>query len=178
MPISVAWKKLASTDKLTGLYNRQALDTILDLAVREARRRKTPLSLIMFDIDHFKTINDTHGHLPGDAVLRHIVRTSEQQIREADILCRWGGEEFLILLTECGQEDAYAVAEKIRLAVESSPTNYNDIQIPATVSLGVAQFNSREAREMLLDRLDSAMYKAKRDGRNTVRKAAEANPAD
>ena len=170
-------EKLASTDKLTGLYNRQAFDTILDLAVREARRRKTPLSLIMFDIDRFKLVNDSYGHLPGDEVLKHIVRTSEHQVRESDTLCRWGGEEFLILLKECSQEDAYAVAEKIRLAVMSAPTEYNGVPIPATVSLGVAQFHSQETREMLLDRVDSALYEAKRAGRNATRRAEPAAPA-
>ncbi|SHJ34229.1 diguanylate cyclase (GGDEF) domain-containing protein [Desulfatibacillum alkenivorans DSM 16219] len=163
-------EEMASTDKLTGIYNRQAFDILLSQAIKEAGRRGDPLSLIMLDLDHFKKINDSLGHLAGDAVLKNLVKTMERSVRKSDALGRWGGEEFLALLHGCPLDDAFLIAEKIRTTVCSSVTTYNQAAIKAAVSIGVAQYQDCESPESLLNRADMALYKAKEGGRNRTEK--------
>jgi diguanylate cyclase (GGDEF)-like protein len=158
--------KMAATDKLTGIYNRRAFDIIMDQTLKDIQRKEAPLSIILFDLDHFKGINDTYGHLAGDNVIQKTVETTADTIRSNDILCRWGGEEFLILLKGCGLGDAMKTAEKIRGAVASHPTIYQEQQIHATISLGVTEYVSGDTRETLLKRVDKALYRAKANGKN------------
>ncbi len=163
-------EKMATIDKLTGIFNRQAFDLIMDQIIKDIRRNDRPLSVILFDIDHFKKINDQYGHLAGDEVIRHIVDTSRKAVRESDILCRWGGEEFLILLKKCGLDHAFELSEKIRNAVRENPAQYQGRIIPATISLGVCRYRPPEDRESLIARADALLYKAKQGGRNRSEK--------
>lgn len=163
-------EKMATTDKLTGLYNRQALDVIFNENFKEADRREVNFSIIVFDIDQFKKINDAHGHLVGDAVLKNIADITTENVRTSDVVCRWGGEEFLVLLKECTLEDGYNMAEKIRTAIKGFHSDYNGINVTATVSLGVAQYRSGESEDDLLSRVDKALYTAKQNGRDRTEK--------
>lgn len=163
--------KMASTDKLTGLYNRRAFDIMLNQTLKLVLRGKSTFSIILIDIDHFKNINDTYSHLAGDTVIRSVVKTIEQTIRTSDVLCRWGGEEFLILLQECELEDAWVTAEKVRMAVGTDQTPYNDQNITVTISLGITQHTQGDTMESVLSRADEALYSAKNQGRNMCKKA-------
>ncbi|ACN14330.1 conserved hypothetical protein [Desulforapulum autotrophicum HRM2] len=158
--------KMASTDKLTGVYNRRAFDIIIDQTLKEIQRKQTPLSIILFDLDHFKRVNDTYGHLAGDYIIQTTVGTAARTIRNSDILCRWGGEEFLILLKGCDLGDAMKTAEKIRTAVASQPARYGDDQICVTISVGVTEHTGQDTKETLLKRADKALYLAKASGKN------------
>jgi len=158
--------KMATTDKLTGIYNRRAFDIIIDQTLKDIQRKETPLSIILFDLDQFKRVNDTYGHLAGDNVIQKTVETTARTIRSNDILCRWGGEEFLILLKECGLGDAITLAEKIRWAVASQPAVYQEQQISVTISLGVTEYTRSDTRDTLLKRADNALHTAKANGKN------------
>lgn len=157
---------MATTDKVTGLNNRHAGETLFSQAIRETFREPGKLSIILFDIDHFKKINDEHGHPAGDAVLANITTTVKSCLREADSIIRWGGEEFLVILKDCEIEDAFQIAEKIRLSVAAKAVVFQNASIPVNISLGVAQWQTDESGETLLMRADNAMYKAKSKGRN------------
>lgn len=159
-------EEMATRDKLTGLYNRQAFDILMEQYQAELKRRVEPFSLILFDIDHFKRINDVYGHLEGDRVLKAIAREAAANIRESDILCRWGGEEFLVILKGCALADAFRTAEEIREAVSQLEMGVGTDNIKVTVSLGVAQYQGGEKIDQLLKRVDEAMYLAKEQGRN------------
>jgi len=161
---------MATTDKLTGIYNRQAFDIIIHQILKEIQRKKYPLSVILFDIDNFKRTNDEFGHLAGDAVIKNIVKITRNTIRESDILCRWGGEEFLILLKGCSLDDAYQISEKIRLNVRKTPTFYQDKKIISTMSIGVSRYHDCEKEDSLLSRVDNLLYKAKQNGRDRSEK--------
>ena len=162
---------LATTDKLTGMSNRRAFDTIIEQTIKEVNRNKEPLSLIIFDIDNFKDTNDVFGHIAGDSVLKNVAKTARGNIRIPDALFRWGGEEFLIILKECGLDYAFDVAEKIRKAVANSPTLHKDKKIPTTISLGVTQYLQEESVDAMLSRVDKALYTAKHNGRDRTEKA-------
>ncbi len=163
-------EQMATTDKLTGAYNRRALDVLFQEAVLHAERTKEELSTVLVDIDRFKRVNDRFGHAAGDLVLQHIVKTMAAHIRASDVLCRWGGEEFLILLKGCSLEQALKMAEKLRMEVERFTEPYEGNEIKITISLGVAQYRPGENEDSLLRRADQALYKAKRNGRNRVEK--------
>ena len=158
--------KMAATDKLTGIYNRRAFDIIIDQTLKDIQRKEAPLSVILFDIDDFKRINDTHGHLSGDSVIQKTVQTATRAIRSNDILCRWGGEEFLILLKGCRLGDAMKTAEKLRAAVASQSVVHQEQQIRVTISAGVTEHAPSDTRERLLKRADKALYLAKSNGKN------------
>lgn len=164
-------EEMATTDKLTGLANRQAFDLIMPHVVNEARRDRAPLLAMLIDIDHFKEINDRLGHLAGDDVIRDIARTIKATLRQSDLVCRWGGEEFLVLLKGTNAEQGQQLAEKIRLAIESSTYRHGEQSIPVTASLGVAAYTAGETLDQLIARADHALYDAKRKGRNAVRAA-------
>lgn len=159
-------EKMAVTDKLTGLYNRQAFDVILTQAVKEAKRRMSSFSIVMFDIDYFKKVNDSHGHLHGDAVLVDISDICRENTRESDAVCRWGGEEIIMLLKDCSLDDAEKTAEKIRKAIETSRTVYSGSAVAVTVSAGITSYRMTDTEESILARADKALYKAKQNGRN------------
>lgn len=159
-------EKMATTDKLTGIYNRNAFDIILDETIKESQRTGEDFSIIMFDIDHFKEINDKFGHLVGDEVLKHVIAKVQNNIRKSDVCCRWGGEEFLILLKKCNLVNAYKIAEKIRKAIKENPYHHDDKDITITVSLGVSQFQDSDTADELINRVDHAMYRAKQNGRD------------
>ncbi|MBR0967009.1 diguanylate cyclase [Bradyrhizobium diazoefficiens] len=158
----------ATTDPLTGLHNRLKLTFILADEIKRADRYDTPLSLVLFDIDHFKKINDTHGHLSGDHVLMQLSRVVQKLIRSNDLLARWGGEEFLILLPGADALMAFQAAEKLREAI--ARTSFDGIG-SVTCSFGVAQYAPGDASDALIAHADAALYLAKNGGRNQVKLA-------
>jgi len=161
-------EQLASTDKLTGLYNRLALDMLFKQALLDQNRSSYDLAVLLLDIDHFKKINDQFGHLAGDAVLIHLAALITSRIRGNDIVCRWGGEEFLFLLKGCTVETAANMAEEIRLSIMNHPLSYCDKELDVTVSIGVTGYQDNDSRDKLIERADKALYRAKADGRNMV----------
>jgi two-component system cell cycle response regulator len=159
--------KRAMIDGLTGLWNRTYLDAHVTIELAAARRSDQALSCIMADVDCFKSINDTYGHSFGDDVLRAIATTFTQNCRVEDIVCRYGGEEFTILLPNTALHRAAELAERLRLAVEARPFFYRDAPVSVTCSFGVA--NLRESiPPSILDLADQALYSAKHSGRNRV----------
>jgi len=166
-----AAERVANTDMLTGLPNRRHTLAFLEKALVGAREHGAPLAVAIFDIDHFKRINDTHGHAVGDAVIRRVAQRAKAALREEDMLGRIGGEEFVCVLQRASAQAAEIVAERVRKAVETG--NTADLDLPdATVSIGLAVFNGEPDVEELLHRADQALYAAKRDGRNRLRSAA------
>lgn len=159
----------ANRDPLTGLYNRRYLDATLGRDLALARRSGKPLSLLLLDIDHFKQINDTHGHPAGDEVLRHSAALLLGLSRSSDLVCRYGGEEFLLLLPDTGPDGAREQAEKIRLALQASAVACGSQSIEVRASVGVATLGQDcDSPEALIERADAALYTAKRTGRNRV----------
>lgn len=158
--------KMALYDQLTGLYNRHYMLDISKQKIARALRHQHSFCLVMIDIDHFKSINDTHGHLTGDAILRAVAKHLNIGNRQEDIVARFGGEEFLILLDYCEIKDAELKAEAVRERIEK----LNPHGINVTISLGVAQFEvlREESFNELLKRADDALYLAKEQGRNRV----------
>ncbi len=158
-------EQLSITDSLTKIYNRSKFESSLDYEIERAKRYRSPLSLIIFDIDHFKSINDTYGHLIGDSVLTEIAQLVKNNIRSTDIFARWGGEEFVILAPNIKKEQAKVLAEKIRKLIAHHHFKYVD---HVTVSLGVTEFLPTDTKESFIKRADEALYLAKRKGRNRV----------
>jgi two-component system, cell cycle response regulator len=159
---------LATIDSLTQLFNKRHFDEVFGKEVARASQSQAPLSLIVLDIDHFKKINDGHGHPAGDAVLKHVASVVKSQIRQNDCLCRVGGEEFALVLPQTPLPLAAQAAELIRAAVESSVCDVAGTPIPATLSLGVAELAPGEVPEQLYQRADERLYAAKHGGRNRV----------
>ncbi|WP_457664949.1 diguanylate cyclase [Thiolapillus sp.] len=160
---------LSTIDSLTQLPNRKALMEGFAAALMRFQRHPRAFSLLMIDIDHFKVINDEHGHLAGDEVLRHVASLLREQTRQVDVVGRYGGEEFLALLDETDREAARLVAERIRTVIADSSVHYQEKEMSVTVSIGVAEIiGPDETREQLIDRADKAMYQAKQQGRNRV----------
>ena len=170
-------RHLAEVDSLTSVFNRRAFFTLLDKAVSSAQRTQTPVPVLVLDLDHFKTINDTWGHRAGDDVLRHFVAVALRCLRKEDVMGRLGGEEFAIFLPNAGAEGAHAVAERLRLLVESHPAAAGVRAIPLTVSIGIALCGPGESAGAALQRADEAMYLAKQRGRNRVEMSGPATPA-
>jgi len=158
-------RNLAVTDTLTGVWNRRHGENLLadDLS---ARRPGQALSLLMLDIDHFKTVNDTFGHQAGDHVLIEIASRVRRSLRGNDVVSRWGGEEFVVLLRDCALPDALVVAEEIRAAIAEVPFGTMGT---CTVSIGAAEFRANEDLQSWLGRADQALYRAKQEGRNEIR---------
>ena len=160
----------ANTDVLTGLANRRYAMAELDRAVMEARRDETPLSIVVFDIDHFKSVNDRHGHPVGDKVIKMVGEIASRQAREFDTIGRIGGEEFLWILPDCDSGAALRAAERLRWAIEAG---MHSAPVPSvTISAGHAEIEAGDAALILFARADTALYDAKRAGRNRVAKAA------
>ncbi len=158
----------ALQDKLTGLHNRTAFDESLKREIGLASRQQIPLSLIVLDIDNFKTINDTYGHNAGDTALQMLATTIIETMRSSDIVFRYGGEEFTLILSNADKKAAQLVAERIRVATSQLSCNDGKRTFGFTVSLGVAQFKQGETASNLFDRADGAVYQAKKAGRNTA----------
>ncbi|NWF76560.1 MAG: diguanylate cyclase [Nitrospirae bacterium] len=158
-------EKNAITDRLTEVYNRTKFHEIIKKEIERAKRYNDPLSMIMFDIDHFKNVNDTFGHSIGDYILKNLTQVVKEQLRENDFLVRWGGEEFIIITPQTEMEKAGILAERIKKAVE----NYKfDIVGKLTISLGVTQFKMQDTEDTFITRTDDALYLSKRKGRNRV----------
>ena len=161
----------AVRDRLTGLFNRGAFDDRLQSELSASRRRGTPLALLLFDIDHFKQLNDTHGHPAGDAVIRAVAQAAQATVRAEDVLARYGGEEFAVILRAVSSRSAMVMGERLRVAVEDLRTVWNDGEIVATVSVGVvhaAKGMAVESPAAFIASADAALYEAKRRGRNCV----------
>src|SRR5216683_2277508 len=162
-------ERLATTDGLTGLLNRRTLSAQLAARVREAQRYRRPLSLLLLDVDHFKKVNDTHGHPAGDAVLRGVSAVARAQARETDLVARYGGEELAVVLPETDAAGARAIAERLRAAVESTAHASDQGALRVTVSVGVATWpGGGQNPDELLTTADRALYRAKQTGRNRV----------
>ena len=159
---------LATTDQLTELPNRHGFNLLAGQAIQEARRSASPLCALMLDLDNFKQLNDIHGHLAGDEVLHGFARKLSSAVRQADIICRWGGEEFILLLKDTRLEQARELGEKIRLLTEQSRFHYNGTELRVTTSIGLAQLHADDALEALIARTDRALYRAKQSGRNRL----------
>lgn len=164
-------ERIASTDALTGLLNRQSLELLFQRAMLLSKRNEQPMSAILFDIDFFKRVNDTHGHLWGDKVIRGVADVARATVRESDVITRWGGEEYLVLLNNCNLAKAAVVAENLRAAIEGHDFGLPAPQVPVTISLGVAEYRPDESESAFFSRADSALYQAKQNGRNGVHAA-------
>ncbi|HWM80610.1 MAG TPA: PleD family two-component system response regulator [Pseudolabrys sp.] len=163
--------EMAITDALTGLHNRRYMETHLGTLVEQAAQRGKPLSLLMLDIDYFKSVNDTHGHDAGDDVLREFALRIRRSVRNIDLACRLGGEEFVIVMPETDMTVAAMVAERLRrrIAGEPFPVEQGAKLLNVTLSIGIAALASAaDTPAMILKRADQALYRAKRDGRNRV----------
>lgn len=158
----------ALTDPVTGINNRAAMDQTLEREVELAHRHRIPLSLIMLDVDRFKQINDEHGHLTGDEILRQVARCIAECIRRSDVLFRYGGEEFAIVLANTELYGATLLAQRVRSAVERMPVRHGEAEVPVTVSVGVSQLEDGDEAVDLIAKADRALYRAKEQGRNRV----------
>jgi diguanylate cyclase (GGDEF)-like protein len=166
-----ATRDRALRDGLTGAYNRAVLGEYLTKVLASAKRRKAPLSALMLDLDHFKRINDQHGHLAGDQAIVALARTLQNETRGADAVVRYGGEEFVVILVDADAAAAALVAERIRAAVERAPVTGQGLELGAILrtSVGVAAFPDHAGEETaLLAAADAALYRAKAGGRNRV----------
>lgn len=159
---------LATTDQLTELLNRRGFDLLANQALQEARRNNSPLCALLLDLDQFKELNDKHGHLAGDEVLRGFANNLQSDLRQADIICRWGGEEFILLLKDTRPEQARELGEKIRQQTELSHFKHDGSNLRITVSIGLAQLQADDALNQLIARADRALYRAKQSGRNRL----------
>jgi diguanylate cyclase (GGDEF)-like protein len=160
----------STRDALTGAHNRVHFDERLRTELSYAARHGTAFSLALFDIDHFKRVNDTHGHIAGDHVLRHIARLAARQLRAEDMFARYGGEEFAVLLRGIDLAGCVRVAERLRSTIEVLPAGFEKRVIPVTISVGCAMYNESAERrgESLVAIADARLYAAKRTGRNRV----------
>jgi len=159
---------IAATDKLTGAFNRNLFDSLFNQATSDCQRRGEALSMLLFDLDDFKMVNDTFGHHAGDTVLQEVSRLVGTVIRESDLFFRWGGEEFMVLLKACDLENAQRIAETLRAQIESLPLHHDQHEIRITASFGVAQHTLHEEKSRFIHRADQALYVAKSKGRNRL----------
>jgi diguanylate cyclase (GGDEF)-like protein len=167
--VNAQLSSLATTDTLTGAWNRRHFEQELQRELIQSQRYAEPLSLLMFDIDHFKAVNDRYGHPVGDTVLVGLTRLVQRNLRAADTLARWGGEEFVIMLPHCSADEAASLAEKLRaLLAEQTFESVGQV----TASFGVAQCRPDDSPQSWLKRADLALYQAKAEGRNAVRLVA------
>ena len=158
-------EKISQTDKLTSIYNRTKLDMILELEFKNKKRYEKPLSLILIDIDYFKKINDTCGHLCGDEILKEFSNLLKNSIRETDFIGRWGGEEFLIILQDTDINGAIKLAEKLRKLIFEYTFPFVGHK---TASFGVSTYHAGDDEKNIIKRADNALYEAKKAGRNLV----------
>ena len=162
-------KYLSITDELTGLSNRRCFDNTLEKEILRALRYNNKLTLVMFDIDHFKTVNDTYGHPCGDYILKEVANAALQTFRKTDTVFRFGGEEFVVILTETDIKQSEIPLERFRKTIETLDLTYQNQQINITVSIGACQLDqSIGNKEEFLQKADNALYDAKNSGRNKV----------
>ena len=168
---AIAYQKAlqaAQMDSLTGINNRSAMDRSLQREVELSHRHDTSLSLLIIDIDHFKRVNDSYGHTAGDTVLKSMANCIKDTMRTSDMLFRYGGEEFALLLSGTDIDGARQVGERIRNAVQNYPFVFDGKELDMSVSIGVASLGRRDSASRLFDRADAALYQAKKAGRNQV----------
>lgn len=170
-----ALKHIASTDPLTQVSNRRKLMEQAELEMARSLRHQEPLTVLLFDADHFKKINDTYGHAVGDQVLIHLCRLSEAEMRENDLIARYGGEEFVILLPHTDITGASELAQRIQGRLKEQPFTNQGKEIPITISIGIAMLSLNQSFTDLLNEADAALYRAKQAGRNCV-KVSETRP--
>lgn len=162
-------KQVSDTDDLTGLYNMRAFSSMLQRAFKQSVRYGHSMSVVMIDSDNLKQINDKHGHDAGNRLLQHLVRCIREQLRGSDVMARFGGDEFIVLLSETNNKGAQEMAERIRKAIEISRFDIRGGDTNVTASLGVASYPDDGGNlEVILDKADKAMYRAKQKGRNKV----------
>jgi diguanylate cyclase (GGDEF)-like protein len=163
-------EKLSVTDSLTDIFNRRAFVEKVTSSMKLALRNGSTFSILLMDIDFFKKINDTYGHLVGDEILKYFVKSVSSEIRGTDIFARFGGEEFIIMLPDTNEEGAVALAQKIREHVDNNPYKASDgvLEVVYNVSIGVAQLHNEKLLKDLVQRADKALYSAKANGRNRV----------
>lgn len=168
--LNISLQELAVKDALTTLYNKRYFIERFRQEFLRSQRTNEPVCLMMIDIDHFKNINDTHGHPTGDAVLKEVALRIKTNVREMDIVSRYGGEEFVVILPSCKLQDAFDIGERIRKEVASKPVSVNKVDIPVTVSAGISSYpESSSSEKQLLQSADEALlYQAKKGGRNRV----------
>jgi diguanylate cyclase (GGDEF)-like protein len=172
-------ERMATTDGLTGLLNHRAFQTRAEEVLAQAKRYGRKCSIILGDIDHFKAVNDTHGHPTGDVVLKGVALLLTQQARDSDVVARYGGEEFAIIMPETDGAGAKAIAERIREAVMRQAFKVDSGQIRVTISLGIATFIDDGAdKQAWIDAADQALYHAKRRGRNQSLAASQLSPSN
>ncbi len=157
---------LATTDRLTSLTTRQMFDVLFNQTYKANLRRRSALSVILIDIDHFKQVNDTYGHPAGDQVLQGVATALNEIVRGDEVIFRWGGEEFLVLLSDCSLEQAQRTAERFRSRIEDLTLYRGETSLKVTISLGAAQMQDGETVDTLIARADKALYNAKKNGRN------------
>ncbi len=159
-------EKKAFKDKLTGIKNRENFEDLFAIEMANAKQSGHSLSLIIFDVDYFKLVNDTYGHQAGDIILIDMVRLVEHNIKNGDIFARWGGEEFVILTPQTNSNAARTLSENLRKTVQSHPFSY--VEEPLTLSFGIAQMEDEDTKKSLFEKADRALYEAKKQGRNRV----------
>ena len=170
----VVMGELSTTDELTGLYNRRYLDDVLQNEIARALRYRTTMALILMDLDHFKNVNDTYGHTTGDYVLKRVSKIIKSTLRDCDIPCRYGGEEIGIILPNTDREGVKTVCEGIRLTVAEYPFENKNFVFHVTLSAGISFVDPKKTVEnidlsdQLIKKADSALYQAKKNGRNTI----------
>jgi diguanylate cyclase (GGDEF)-like protein len=167
--------KLAAFDDLTGVYNRRSMFHHLEAELSRCRRYGRSVSVLMVDIDHFKRVNDEHGHLIGDQALRFVATSLQNELRSMDFLCRYGGEEFCAILPETNRPGAARAGERLRSAIERTSFKHERVRLSLTVSVGASSWTANEGNEIpdLLQRADGALLEAKRSGRNRVQVASD-----
>jgi diguanylate cyclase (GGDEF)-like protein len=158
------------SDGLTGIPNKRYFMDVLEREVSRSQRHNRPLSLVLFDIDHFKKVNDQHGHLVGDFILRDLCSRVAPYVRKDEVFARYGGEEFAIILSEVSREQAYEVVEKILVMIMTEDFEVDGIHIPITVSIGIQELNPKRHRTVndLIEAADRKLYRAKKNGRNCI----------
>ncbi|MFT7300870.1 MAG: diguanylate cyclase (GGDEF)-like protein [Porticoccus sp.] len=163
-----ALEKVASHDSLTGIMNRTALDELLPKETKRAQRYGNSLSLLMIDIDNFKSINDRIGHIGGDAILKQVSQAIQSQLRNSDLLFRYGGDEFLLILPNTHIDGAHKAAQQIMVTLNKVMVEVTNQKISPKLSIGVATYQQGESYEKLIRRVDIALYEAKNNGRNCI----------
>jgi len=161
-------EELARLDPLTGFCNRRAMVEIVAREIAQARRTGKPFSIAILDVDHFKKVNDDHGHAAGDKALMHLAVVAKSGIRETDVICRYGGEEFVVMLPGANADGARFVIDRLRTKMENTPLVLEKATVTIRFSAGITELQSDEPLEALLERADRALYEAKRTGRNRV----------
>ena len=167
MQLQEKHKKAANCDSLTGLHNRRWLDDLLLRLKGKTLGDLSPLCLMMLDIDHFKKFNDSYGHQTGDEVLKKVAAVMQHRLRPNDMVCRYGGEEFIVILPSSSMAAAKRVAERLRQGIEAASMTYNNLPLsPVTISIGLAQWDGDQQIDGLIADADAALYQAKAQGRN------------